>query len=494
MPADGEDAVIDADTHGRAAATAAVTIARLDASLPTSDATSVLANLLAEPLVVIDVGCRWGFAAAWEQLGERCQVVGFDPDVAECERLREHYRSAPQVEVVPLALGARSGPATLHVTKDPSGNSLYPTVTDVVERFPALAGGQVERTVHVELATLDEWCAQAGRDRVDVIKIDTQGSELEVLRGAARTLAGVRAVEVEVEFNPLYEGVALFGDIDRYLREQGFVLWRLRDLAHYAQLGAPADWRAQETQHYDGYQARVHAGPGQLFWANAFFVRAAVAAPRAAAGWTELVRDACVTSALGFKDLVAVALEQAKATAPAGVVATLELAASDDLLAARRQAELAERSEALQGSVTIEVDDPRFQGPGWLPAQRIELGPVRWTGPGRESWVDLPFVLAPCTRVEMLSFGGMSPSIIESLALEVNRVPVPLTRSIEGTAVLYSGAVPADYSTTRPFTRFLLRTSETVPWCEAHPDSADDTELGVALSWVRLTAPGQTGT
>lgn len=439
--------------------------------------------------MVVDVGCRWGFAAAWEQLGERCQVVGFDPDVAECERLREHYRSAPQVEVVPLALGAKSGPATLHVTKDPSGNSLYPTVTDVVERFPALAGGQVERTLDIELTTLDEWCVQAGRTRVDVIKIDTQGSELEVLRGATRTLATVRAVEVEVEFNPLYEGVALFGDIDRYLREHGFVLWRLRDLAHYAQLGAPADWRVQETQHYDGYQARVQAGSGQLFWANAFFVRADVSAPSASAGWVELLRDACVTSALGFRDLVAVALEQARATAPTDVVPALELAASDDLLAARRQAELTERSEALQGSTTIEVDDPRFQGPGWLPAQRIELGPVRWTGPGRESWVDLPLVLLPGSRIELLSFGGMSPAIIESLVLEVNRVPVPLNRSIEGTAILYSGMLAADYSSTRRFTRLLLRTSETIPWCDAHPDSTDDIELGIALSWVRLTGP-----
>ena len=110
-------------------------------------------------------------------------------------------------------------------------------MTDVVERFPALAGGQVERTVAVNLTTLDEWRAANGGERVDVVKIDTQGSELQVLEGAADALATVRAVEVEVEFNPLYEGVCLFGDIDRFLRSHGFVLWRLRDLAHYAAAG-----------------------------------------------------------------------------------------------------------------------------------------------------------------------------------------------------------------------------------------------------------------
>lgn len=439
---------------------------------------------------MVDVGCRWGFAAAWEQLGDHCQVVGFDPDVAECERLREHYRDRPQVEIVPLALGRVAGPATLHVTKDPSGNSLYPTVTDVVERFPALAGGQVERTFEVSLTTLDEWCERAGRAGVDVIKIDTQGSELDVLKGAERALASVRAVEVEVEFNPLYEGVALFGDIDRYLRERGFVLWRLRDLAHYAQVGAPTELRATEVAHYDGYQARFHAGAGQLFWANAFFVRAEVAAPRQAAGWARLVRDACITSALGFPDLVSVALEHARPGAPAEVQTALELAVSDQLLAARRRIELAEKSEALQGSVTIEVDDPRFQGPGWLPAQRVEIGAVRWTGPAREASVDLPFVLRPGTRIELLALGGMSQSIIEDLTLEVNRTPVPLERTLEGGGILYAGTLPAGYTSTRAFTRLLIRTSETIPWNEAHPDSTDETELGVALSWVRLTAAG----
>ncbi len=466
-----------------------VTIARLDTSLPTSDATSALANLLDEPLVVVDVGCRWGFAAAWERLGDHCQVVGFDPDEAECERLRQHYRAVPQVQVVPLALGATSGPATLHVTKDPSGNSLYPTVVDVVERFPALAGGHVEHTLDITLTTLDEWCATEGRTRVDVIKIDTQGSELEVLKGAEATLATVRAIEVEVEFNPLYEGVALFGDIDRFLRAHGFVLWRLRDLAHYAQVGSATELRAPEIQHYDGYQARFLAGAGQLFWANAYFVKAEVAAPDRTAGWAPLVRDACITSAMGFRDLAGVTVEHARVTAPAGVVAALELASSDERLAARREVELGEGSQALEGTLTIEVDDPRFQGPGWLPAQRIGLGPVRWTGPAREASVDLAVLLRPGTRVELLSFGGMSPAIIESLTLEVNRVPVALERSIEGTSILYTGTLPADYASARPFTRLLMRTSETIPWNEANPDSTDDTELGFALSWVRLTAP-----
>jgi Methyltransferase FkbM domain len=70
--------------------------------------------------------------------------------------------------------------------------------------------------------------------RIDFIKLDTQGSELEILQGGVRALAGVRCVEVEVEFNPIYRGQPLFYEVDAFMRGQGFVLWKLTNLVHYA--------------------------------------------------------------------------------------------------------------------------------------------------------------------------------------------------------------------------------------------------------------------
>ncbi|HEX8771269.1 MAG TPA: FkbM family methyltransferase, partial [Acidimicrobiales bacterium] len=241
--------------------------------------TARLARFLSDPLVVVDVGCRWGFADHWHRLGDRCLAIGFDPDGAECDRLAEQYAGSPSVRLVPQGLGPEAGTATLYMTKNPGGYSLMPTVSDVVERHPALEGGRVVGTSSVEVTTLDGWCEAEGIRGVDVIKIDTQGSELGILQGAAQVLDSVRAVEVEVEFNPLYEGVPLFGDIDRYLREKGFVLWRLRDMAHYAQRGMARDWWSEEFFYYDDLVARFLTGGGQLFWANAFYLRRPVAYP-----------------------------------------------------------------------------------------------------------------------------------------------------------------------------------------------------------------------
>ncbi|MFN2607041.1 MAG: FkbM family methyltransferase [Acidimicrobiales bacterium] len=453
-----------------------------------ADATTArLAQFLGEPLVVVDVGCRWGFADHWHRLGDRCLTIGFDPDREECERLAAFYADSPSVRLVPEGLGREAGTATLYMTKSPGGYSLMPTVTDVVERHPALDGGRVVGTATVEVTTLDEWCAAEGVERVDVIKIDTQGSELGILQGADRVLDTVRAVEVEVEFNELYEGVPLFSEIDRFLRTKGFVLWRLRDMAHYAQRGVARDWWSEEFFYYDDLAARFLTGGGQLFWANAFYLRRPVAYPTAEAGWESLVRDACITSALDLPDLVGLALEQTGDTAPDEVAQAVATILKEERGAPPRPG--ASAVAALDGTFTLEVDDPRFSGWGWRAPQRLELGGVRWTGPAREAWIEVPYRLAAGCRIEMLVVAAMSSEILDNLSLEVNRSPVVLERSPHQHGLVFSGVLPADYQSERPYTRLIVRTVDTIPWNTLHPESWDDTELGVAVSWLQVSAP-----
>jgi hypothetical protein len=166
------------------------------------------------------------------------------------------------------------------------------------------------------LETLDEWTGGAGVPRVDVLKADTQGSELDVLAGAVETLRHVRALELEVEFNPIYDHQPLFGDIDRFLRDRGFVLWRLRHLVHYGQDGTHADTRIDDSQFFDDAGVGFTARGGQLFWGMAYYVNAEVADPARVDDWRCLVRDACLLTALDLPDLAGIALSRANALAP----------------------------------------------------------------------------------------------------------------------------------------------------------------------------------
>ena len=291
----------------------------------TEDRLGRLATHLERPLVVIDIGCRDGDAAGWTAFGSNVHVIGFEPDVEECERLQESYDGPARRTFVPLALGGRGGEVLLHLTRFPQSSSLYEPSTEAIERHPALtAHEEIDRRT-VTLTTLDEWIDEADAPAPDFVKLDIQGAELDVLRSSPRALESVRALEVEVEFQPLYRDQPLFADVDAYLREQGFVLWRLRGLRHLVLAGAaPDDIPMGYSVLAD--QAELQPTGGQLSWADAVYVRDDFAAA-AGESWMASVRDACVATALGLPELAQVALRAAVAAKPpASVEAELERA------------------------------------------------------------------------------------------------------------------------------------------------------------------------
>lgn len=277
-----------------------------------------VAQLLDRNLTIVDVGCRAGIAQAWEGLGRHATVIGFDADASECERLLAAYRGECDVRFIAAALGARQGTATLHVTVDPTCSSLLPPDPILAETVPQLSCLRVRETSAISTTTLDACAATAGVGPVDFVKIDTQGSELQVLEGASAALESARALEVEVEFNPLYVGQPLFGDVDAFLRARGFVVWRLQHMTHYSLRGTQP-WAAagiRDRQFFDSRPLRIRGGEGQLYWCNAYYVRKEVAAVAENADWQSSLRDCCLFTALGFHDLARFAFTQAVATSP----------------------------------------------------------------------------------------------------------------------------------------------------------------------------------
>lgn len=284
---------------------------------------AALASSLPEPLTVVDVGCRWGPAELWRKL-PNVRLFGFDPDAAECERLNQS--AGPLARFVPTALGASAGTAELHLAAEPACSSLFPPDGELAKDRPGLAlTNEVGRT-QIQIDALDAWLDREGVERVDFLKIDTQGSELQVLKGASGALATAAAVEVEVEFNPIYLGQPLFSEVDSFLREQGFVLWRLANLAHYGLPGGASVYETTETHWFDHPDPATFSGRGgQLFWANAFYVRRSIAFGGSCDSWRECLRDAVVTGALGFWELAARAAGGAVQEAPADLIPNLEI-------------------------------------------------------------------------------------------------------------------------------------------------------------------------
>jgi FkbM family methyltransferase len=191
-------------------------------------AQTILRLLDGRPIGFVDVGARGGVHPLVEPVGRAVAVLGFEPDAAECERIRRdddlrgHYA---QLEIEAAALSDIAGAAILHQVVAPTNSSLRAPNPHFVARYDMEKWREIGRD-SIETTTLDEVLFSrraAELDWGEVLKIDTQGTEHEILLGARRTLQErTLFLCVEVSFCELYCGQRLFSDVELLLREFGF--------------------------------------------------------------------------------------------------------------------------------------------------------------------------------------------------------------------------------------------------------------------------------
>lgn len=215
-------------------------------------------RLVHNPLVLADVGARGGLPPLWHAMGNQVSAIGFEPDKRSYEKLVSSGSGSGGTIQINSALYSEETELTLNLAHNEGDSSIYPPNKQFLDRFPESFRFNVVDQATMSAITLDAALEDNSVDRVDFIKLDTQGSELEILKGGSATLKrGVLGIEVEVEFNPMYEGQALFGAIDEFLRPFGFELFDL----------APTYWKQ------DGRDT-IGGPKGQIIYADALYLLA----------------------------------------------------------------------------------------------------------------------------------------------------------------------------------------------------------------------------
>lgn len=187
--------------------------------------------------------------------GGHAEVIGFEPNPHALAELNR--RKSPRETYLPHAVGdGRRHTLRLCAT---SG------MTSLLEPNPAMLNllhgfsewGRVVDTTELDTVRLDDVPETSG---ADFLKIDIQGGELMVFENAVERLRGITVIHTEVEFVPMYVGQPLFSDIDRFLRQHGFVLHKFDPLV--SRVIKPLMWNNDPR-----------AGLSQLVWADAVFIR-----------------------------------------------------------------------------------------------------------------------------------------------------------------------------------------------------------------------------
>ena len=171
---------------------------------------------------VVDVGANVGQFAIWaaDVLGAT-HIVCVEPLPGAVTLLRKVAAGlAPcRVDIVQGALGSTAGRRTLHVTAAIDSSSLLP-VTDDARTVTAL---RETGTEEVDVLVGDD-VLPGQLDGPLLVKLDVQGTELDVLSGMPKLLAAADAVLVEVSFKPLYEGQSDPSAVVARLLDAGFAL------------------------------------------------------------------------------------------------------------------------------------------------------------------------------------------------------------------------------------------------------------------------------
>jgi FkbM family methyltransferase len=181
------------------------------------------ADFRAAPFVLYDVGAAGGiyplFPAEHEDLW---RAYGFEPSPRSVAALRERYRDSAHVVISDVALAEQDGPATFHHFPNIATNSSLNPNQLVYE-----TGKLESEAIEVTCRRLDTFCRDAAAP--DFIKLDTEGTELAVLRGGeSAVMRECLGVVSEIKFLPFASATTCFADLDTFLRERGYVLFDIQ--------------------------------------------------------------------------------------------------------------------------------------------------------------------------------------------------------------------------------------------------------------------------
>lgn len=178
---------------------------------------------------VLDVGASRGqFALFAARNFPNSRIICFEPLPGPMSDLKRVL--GPRVETHATAVGASASTAWINISARDDSSSILPIGNRQVEEFPGTAAVD---SIEVPVNSLDELLTTP-IERPCLLKIDVQGLELEVLKGATRTLESIDEALIECSFVELYEGQAMADEIVVLMHKTGMELSGVHEVSYSA--------------------------------------------------------------------------------------------------------------------------------------------------------------------------------------------------------------------------------------------------------------------
>ena len=178
---------------------------------------------------VLDAGGRFGLHPTWKDFDGELEYYLFEPDPLEAERLRNKYmHRSDEIKIVESALLDSNGETRIFTFRNQAMSSSHQR-NPVSPLFRGEREREVEIVGHIDAKTItvDSFCDEH-RLSLDFMKLDTEGSEYAILRGAIQQLnTSVMGVRCEVSFDNTFEGGPLFSTIHDFMLDHGYFILNL---------------------------------------------------------------------------------------------------------------------------------------------------------------------------------------------------------------------------------------------------------------------------
>jgi FkbM family methyltransferase len=171
------------------------------------------------PSVVFDVGANIGQTVLkWNKFFPKATYHCFEPVKGTFDTLKRNTTSLTNVTYHHCALGAETKKETITLFEDSRMNTLQESKGDPDRKLG------IEE---IKIFRVDEICEAHGIKKIDFMKIDTEGFDIEVLKGSQSMLKnfGISFIQVEAGMNPYNTRHAPFHKIEEFLASYGYVLF-----------------------------------------------------------------------------------------------------------------------------------------------------------------------------------------------------------------------------------------------------------------------------
>lgn len=174
--------------------------------------------------LIFDVGANVG-----QSIGEfkdnfpESIIYSFEPSPSTFLQLKKNHTGKPDIFLQNVGLGAVAGKKEFLENESSEMSSFL--------EYDQMEWGKFKEKTIVDLSTLDEYCRQNYITKIDVLKMDTQGYELEVLKGAVNMLKekNIQLLFFEVIFSDMYKNLPAFGDIHKLLSDNNYKVVKFYD-------------------------------------------------------------------------------------------------------------------------------------------------------------------------------------------------------------------------------------------------------------------------